>query len=411
MPRPEGSARFIRPLVALVLCAALLGASPAGAVLLVSESFTESPGPLNGLGAGSGWNGPWVTGQASVFVVQAAGLTGGFGSTGGSLFFDGSHAISGTGARILRAFDLGPASIAAAAGVVENTTTRYNGVEAAFGKPGTTVWLGVVFNGGTAGSGIAGSQYLDQVHLYDGATTTGAALAQGDNNKDGEALAIGRGNGNTVWNYERTCAHDDCPNLSTSSTSYLSTVTLDSATHWLVMRFDFVSAATTQITTWLDPAPGTTTPTNASALTIAGLQVVSVTGLHFNWIEMGGQTSQFSFDEVRLATTFGELSYDGTLAVHLPPTTTLALGAQPSPFTDRVTFSFVLHRAQVADLRVLDVAGHVVRSLAEGTSPAGVSAVSWDGRDDAGLRVPAGLYFVQLRCDEGRQFARIARLP
>jgi len=393
----------------LLLCTVAV-AAPARAALLASESFTDSPGQLAGRGTGPGWIGPWVTGQPTVFIEQAPGLSGGLGSSGGLLFFDGSHAVAGTGARALRSLDLGPTSAAAVAGMVEDVTTRYNGVQPALGKPGTTVWLGVAFNGGTAGSGLSGLQYLDQVHLYNGATTTASALAAGDNNKDGEALAIGRGNGNTVWNYERTCAHDNCPNGSTSSAGYLSSVTFNSATHWLVMRFDFVSATSTQISTWLDPAPGTTVPTNASALTVAGLQVVSVTGLHFNWIELGGQTSQFSFDEVRLATTFGDLSYDAALSVPVARFAALGLMASPSPFVDRVAISFALGQPEHAELEVIDVAGHTVRTLASGMMGAGSGHAVWDGRDDAGTIEPPGLYFVLLRSDEGEQMAKLVRL-
>jgi hypothetical protein len=46
------------------------------------------------------------------------------------------------------------------------------------------------------------------VHLYDGLNQNN--LNADDNNKDGEVLAIGRGNGNFAWNFERTCAHSPC---------------------------------------------------------------------------------------------------------------------------------------------------------------------------------------------------------
>ncbi len=82
----------------------------------------------------------------------------------------------------------------------------------------------------------------------------------GDNIKDGEVIAIGRGNGNTVWNFERTSAHDVCPSGSRLSFGYLSTVPFGNTTRWLVMRFDFVSATTTNVTTWLDPASGVSPP-------------------------------------------------------------------------------------------------------------------------------------------------------
>jgi hypothetical protein len=394
-----------------MLFASITAAAPAHAGLIASESFDGNTGTLAGQSGGSGWNGAWVTGQTAVFQVQAAGLTGGFGSSGGSLLFDGSAAAPGTGARVFRQLDLGPSSPADMAGLVESTMTRYNGTQPALGKPGTTVWLGVVFHGGTAGNGIAGVQYLDQVHLYNGATTSPSALSQGDNNKDGEALAIGRGNGNTAWNYERTCAHDACPNGSMSSSGYVSTVTMDSLTHWVVMRFVFVSSATTQITMWLDPAPGSSDPSDVSALSLGGQQLVSVTALHFSWIELGGQTSRFSFDEIRLATTFIELSYNQALAV--PPATapSLRIATGPNPVASSTTVWFDLPTPQATDLRVVDVAGRTIRALAAGVFGAGRHAATWDGRDARGAVVPGGVYFVRLSSRDGSRLTSVLRLP
>ena len=401
--------RTLRPILRCALLAALLcSPRPARAVLVASESFAYPVGALAGQAGGTGWSGAWITGQPNVFVVQAASLASGLPATGGALYFDGSRAVAGTGARVFRAIDVSPASAAAVAGLVENTSTLFQGTQPALGVPGTTVWLGLVFNGGTAGNGLGGTQYLDQIHLYNGATTTAAMLGQGDNNKDGEALAIGRGNLNTTWNYERTCAHDRCPGGATGSTGYLSTVTFDSATHWLVLRFDFVSSATTQVTTWLDPAPGPNAPGNAGALLMGGLAVVPVAGLHFNWVELGGQTSTFAFDELRLAGTFAELSFGGTLGVAAGPLAAVTrLSVGPSPFRSEVTVRFSLPAALPTEVRVVDVAGRRVRTLASGPLPAGEHALAWDGRDAQGAPVPAGLYLVRVRSGDRERVVRV----
>ncbi len=398
--------RFLLPLLPLVL----LAPTRAHAALLASESFSYAPGALNGQAGGSGWTGAWTTGQPSVFVVQASSLPSGAGGLGGALFVDGSKAVAGTGARILRMLATDPSSAAWSAGVVESTQTKFQGRQLAYGTPGTTVWFGAAVNGGTAGNGIAGLQYLAQFHFYDGPTLTPGALALGDNNKDGETIAIGRGNGNTVWNYERTCAHDVCPNGSTSSSGYLSTVTFGNTTRWLVMRFDFVSATTTNITTWLDPAPGRSTPTSATAMTVAGQQVVPVTGLHFNCVEMGGQTSQFSFDEVRFATTFAELSGNATLAAPPAPVSSLWLSASPTPFARSTRIRFDLAFDGPTRLDILDVSGRFVRGLASGTLSAGSHSVAWDGTNDGGVVVGPGVYFACLRSSHETRLLRLVRL-
>lgn len=47
-------------------------------------------------------------------------------------------------------------------------------------------------------------------------------------------------------------------------------------------------------------------------------------------------------------------------------------------------------------LEVFDVQGSRVRTLLDALTPAGENAVRWDGRDDRGGKVPAGLYFYRL---------------
>jgi flagellar hook assembly protein FlgD len=47
-------------------------------------------------------------------------------------------------------------------------------------------------------------------------------------------------------------------------------------------------------------------------------------------------------------------------------------------------------------LRVFDVAGRVVATLAEGPLAAGEHPFRWNGRDDRAAPAPAGLYFVRL---------------
>jgi flagellar basal-body rod modification protein FlgD len=43
-------------------------------------------------------------------------------------------------------------------------------------------------------------------------------------------------------------------------------------------------------------------------------------------------------------------------------------------------------------VRVYDAGGKLVRTVAEGAFSPGRHAVDWDGRNDGGWRVPAGVY-------------------
>ncbi len=60
-----------------------------------------------------------------------------------------------------------------------------------------------------------------------------------------------------------------------------------------------------------------------------------------------------------------------------------------------------------ARVRVLDVAGRVVRTLHDAPLVAGVHALTWDLTSDAGRTVPAGLYFVHANLRGGVHTQRL----
>jgi hypothetical protein len=63
-------------------------------------------------------------------------------------------------------------------------------------------------------------------------------------------------------------------------------------------------------------------------------------------------------------------------------------------------------RGREAALRVYDARGRKVRALWTGRSLTPVQ-VSWDGSDDAGGRVPAGIYYASLQSDAGSQTRKV----
>jgi hypothetical protein len=76
----------------------------------------------------------------------------------------------------------------------------------------------------------------------------------------------------------------------------------------------------------------------------------------------------------------------------------LALGPiRPNPFNPEATLPVSLDRDGHFAIRVFRVDGVLVRTLYEGSSPAGVYAFRWDGRDAGGRALPGGVYLVELR--------------
>jgi len=77
------------------------------------------------------------------------------------------------------------------------------------------------------------------------------------------------------------------------------------------------------------------------------------------------------------------------------------LSAYPNPFNfesnTQIAFSTV--NDGYVDLKVYDVLGNVVRTLVSGVQAHGLHSVSFDGRTDAGMALPAGVYYYRLNVD------------
>lgn len=71
----------------------------------------------------------------------------------------------------------------------------------------------------------------------------------------------------------------------------------------------------------------------------------------------------------------------------------------PNPFNPTTTIRFDLSRPSAVFLAIHDLHGRQLRQLVQGTLPAQEHTVSWDGRDDAGQRVPSGTYLLRLQAD------------
>jgi hypothetical protein len=68
----------------------------------------------------------------------------------------------------------------------------------------------------------------------------------------------------------------------------------------------------------------------------------------------------------------------------------------PNPFHGAMRMAYVVTRhEETVNLRVYDLAGRLVRTLASGTKPAGRYVAAWDGHDDRGMAVRSGIYFVR----------------
>jgi hypothetical protein len=103
-------------------------------------------------------------------------------------------------------------------------------------------------------------------------------------------------------------------------------------------------------------------------------------------------------------------SITGVPGAHLPTVTQLYTPF-PNPLHGSTTVRFDLARPGSIRLEVFDLTGRRVHTIAEGGYPAGGFRLPWDGRDDDGVRVGSGLYYVRLSGEGiGRMTARLAVL-
>lgn len=135
-----------------------------------------------------------------------------------------------------------------------------------------------------------------------------------------------------------------------------------------------------------------------SPLPIPVAGVASVTGFGVGWATVHA---------------FGVVS--GTTGVESVATsspTTFALHAPaPNPFRSETALSFDLVSSGLTRLQLYDVSGRRVRSLLDDHREAGTHRVTWDGRDDLGQAVVAGLYFARLEGANDSVTQRVIRIP
>jgi len=102
-----------------------------------------------------------------------------------------------------------------------------------------------------------------------------------------------------------------------------------------------------------------------------------------------GKTAEgFYLDDVRVT------SFDST--PNYQPETTRIITVFPNPVRKRTTIFCALAQPGYIQLALFDPLGRKVRTLLREPRCAGYFSVPWDGSDDTGTRLPAGIYFLHL---------------
>ena len=104
----------------------------------------------------------------------------------------------------------------------------------------------------------------------------------------------------------------------------------------------------------------------------------------------------------------------GTPAVSVGPAAGVARLAfaapRPNPASGRMLLALELPAAGDVRVEVLDLLGRRVRALHDGRAAAGTLALQWNGADDRGAALPAGLYFARATMASRTAVTRLMRL-
>jgi FlgD Ig-like domain len=92
------------------------------------------------------------------------------------------------------------------------------------------------------------------------------------------------------------------------------------------------------------------------------------------------------------------------------PDQRLGFSLGPNPSGQVVELRFELERPADVSLRIYDVAGRLVTTLADARLPAGRHDLTWTGKTGSGEPVAAGVYFARLESSEVNSVRRLVRV-
>jgi hypothetical protein len=99
----------------------------------------------------------------------------------------------------------------------------------------------------------------------------------------------------------------------------------------------------------------------------------------------------------------GDAGVDG--GATLP--TRLEMGVRPNPMLDGAEIRFALPATGNVNLKIYNVKGELVKTLASGRTEAGEHTVGWNGTNGRGNRVTSGIYFLRLETQAGSAVSKL----
>jgi hypothetical protein len=84
---------------------------------------------------------------------------------------------------------------------------------------------------------------------------------------------------------------------------------------------------------------------------------------------------------------------------------------QPNPFSPQTRIEYDVRQRGPTELSIYTVSGRRVCTLVDAVQAAGPHAVTWDGRNEDGQQIPAGIYFYRISVSGRTACRRMILLP
>lgn len=80
----------------------------------------------------------------------------------------------------------------------------------------------------------------------------------------------------------------------------------------------------------------------------------------------------------------------------------------PNPFSSATTISFLFDQSRKISLKIFDLNGRLIRTLANGQMQAGRQEIKWNASDAIGKPVPAGIYLLQIEAGDFKETRKLS---
>ncbi|CAN5460066.1 hypothetical protein BH10BAC3_BH10BAC3_17480 [soil metagenome] len=104
----------------------------------------------------------------------------------------------------------------------------------------------------------------------------------------------------------------------------------------------------------------------------------------------------------------GKFIYSEIVHLNIATTSSYQFSVAPNPFSNSTIISFSLAQSQKVSVQIFDLAGRLIKILANKKMQAGTHQLTWNARDEKGNAVSAGMYLLQVEADNKSEIKKLS---